>query len=136
MFERIAKSHLSAFSSYISGTKQVIASNSEWSAASFLNNTKNYLVKTLLVKLLVCDSLVKLLYFQFACLENCVYKNIRLAIYLKLKNVFIWQLQWSAIYSKYKFCFLSQSSKCQSMVIKSLNVWRAINLRIKIVFWE
>ena len=48
----------------------------------------------------------------------------RLAIFLlKLKNVYIWQLQWSAIHSKYKFCFLSQSSKCQNMVIKSLNTW-------------
>ena len=33
------------------------------------------------------------------------------------------------IHYKYKLCFLSQSSMCQSMVIKS-----AINLRIEIVF--
>ena len=31
--------------------------------------------------------------------------------------------EWSAIPSKYKFCFFSQSSKCQSMVVESLNVW-------------
>ena len=110
-------------------------------------------------------SFVKLHYFQFAFLENCVNKKQKkskkdqrnfcsntlntlwvlilrydvhasftkriikissfplLEILLKLKNVYIWQLQWSAIHFKYKFCFLSQSSKCQSMVIKSLNVW-------------
>ena len=40
----------------------------------------------------------------------------RLAIFLKLKNVYIWQLQWSAIHSKYKFCFLSQSSKSVNLL--------------------
>ena len=34
------------------------------------------------------------------------------------------------------FCFLSQSLKCHSMAIKSLKTCEAINLRIKIVFWE
>ena len=60
----------------------------------------------------------------------------RLAIFLNLKNLQIWQLQWSAIHSKYKFCFLSQSSKCQSLVIKSFKTCEAINLRIRIFFWE
>ena len=100
--------------------------------------------------------LVKLHYFQFVFIENCIYvkqkKSIKdqrnfcsntflkcsptlwvlilrydicayftnrmisisslpqLAIFLKLKNVYIWQLQWSAIHSKYIFCFLIQLS--------------------------
>ena len=31
-----------------------------------------------------------------------------LAIFPKMKNVHIWQLQWSAIHFKYKFCYYSQ----------------------------
>ena len=42
-----------------------------------------------------------------------------LAIFLKLKNGYIWLLQWSAIHSKFSF---SLDHKMQSVVIKSLKV--------------
>ena len=57
-------------------------------------------------------SLVKLHYFQFAFLEKYT-KNKRNQLKIKEEKD----------HSKYKFCFLSQSSKFPSMVIKSLNMW-------------
>ena len=45
-------------------------------------------------------------------------------VFLTTSNVYIWKLQWSTIHSKYiNFFFFSQSSKCQPMVMSTLNVW-------------
>ena len=48
----------------------------------------------------------------------------QLTVFLKLKNVYICQLQWSAIHSKYKFCL---SSKCQSMAVGAKRVFLQLN---------
>ena len=62
----------------------------------------------------------------FFCDAWCFSSLSLKAIFLKWKNIYIWQLQWSATHSKYKFCYLP--------LYHSLNVWK-LNHSKKLFLW-
>ena len=102
--------------------QQQLLRTSLWSPFYNKGDLKNFMKTVLLLMVLnsLTYSLVKLHYFQFAAREL----RISVGNLPEIEECLCWQLQRSAIHSKYKFCFLSQSSKCQSIVIKLLyNLW-------------
>lgn len=50
-------------------------------------------------------------------------KSLKLAQKFEVKGIYTLQLKWNAILSKYKFCFLFQSSK--SMVVRSFDLLKS-----------